>query len=147
MRKNEGFSLLEVLIFVTILSLVFIGAVAVGTVSIRNSKNAEYKILATRYAEELMDWLHGQQQADWIIFTNKINPPPVTTYCFEDEPIADWPVSSGACTNTQLINSLFQRQVTLTDNGGSVNVDIQVSWDEGQNDYDVLVKGVLSPLE
>jgi prepilin-type N-terminal cleavage/methylation domain len=52
---KKSFTLIEVLIFVTILSLFFVAAAAVTIVSLRNLKVQEHKILATRYAEELLE--------------------------------------------------------------------------------------------
>lgn len=140
---QQSFSLIEVLVFVTILGFIFIAAAALGIVSIRNSQNSKNKILATRYGEELHDWLSSQKDVDWVTFVASTG-----TYCFNIEPVDTWG-SSGNCGSNQLINSLFKREATLTYDGGNqrVNVDIHVSWNEGGNNYDVPIKGVLTPFE
>ncbi len=144
-----GFSLIEILVFITILSLVFISAITLGTVSIRNSKNAENKILAAHYGEELLNWLRGQKDADWSTFIEQSGEPPGgTPYCFSDEPVSSWP-SSDSCTSSQLIRNLFKRQATLIYDSSAqrVNIDITVDWNEGGNSYSLPIKGLFSQFE
>ena len=148
-NKKAGFSLIEVLVFVTILSLVFITAAAVGTVSIRNSQNSEKKIIATRYAEELHDWLSAQKEIDWLSFVSRSSSAG-TKYCFGTEPVSSpWPApASGSCSG-QLINGLFTREVTLTydNNSRRVSAFIDVSWSLGGNKYDVPINGIFAEFE
>lgn len=151
MRKkslHQGFSLIEVLIFITILSLIFIAAAAVGTVSIRNSQNSANKLVATHYAEEAIEWLRSQKNADWVIFTEYGNPPP-KIYCFYTEPISTWPLTTGNCTNDQVIDSLFRREVTVAYDIvlEMVNIDVNVMWSEGGNNYSVPISTVFTSLE
>lgn len=148
-HSNQGFSLIEVLVFITILSLIFISAAILGTVSIRNSKSTENKIIASRYGEELLDWLRSQKEIDWLAFTARISPS--KTYCFADESFARWP-DVGSCGSNQVItNSIFRREATLTYNndpqGERVNVEIHLTWSEGGNNYDVTTKGVFTLFE
>ena len=75
--KKKSFTLIEVLIFVTILSLFFVVASAVTITSLQNLKVQEHKILATRYAEELLEWLRGEKEVDWNKFINYRG-----NYCF-----------------------------------------------------------------
>ncbi len=147
-KYTLGFSLIEILVFITILSLVFISAIALGTVSIRNSKNAENKILAAHYGEELLAWLRSQKDADWLTFIGQSAAPPGVQYCFSDEPVSSWP-SSGSCTSSQLIKNLFKRQATLIYDSSiqRVNIDLTVDWNEGGNSYSLPIKGLFSQFE
>lgn len=144
---KQGFSLIEVLVFITILSLIFISAAILGTVSIRNSKSTENKIIASRYGEELLDWLRSQKEIDWLSFIELRSSDRGKTYCFNGEPVASWPDLAGNCSNDQLIDSLFKREATLTYDGQRVNVDIHLKWSEGGNNYDVTTKGVFTLFE
>jgi type II secretory pathway pseudopilin PulG len=146
--SRKGFSLIEVLVFISILSFVFITAIALGIVSIRNSLNTENKILAARYGEELLAWLRSQKDADWLTFVNKTTSPPGVAYCFDQEPVDTWP-TSGSCTDEQLVKALFKRQATLSYDSSTqrINVDIAVDWKEGNNKYSLPIKGVFSQLE
>ncbi len=140
-NKNykKSFSLIEVLIFVTILTLFFIVAAAVIITSLRDMKISEHKILATRYAEELMEWLRSDKEVDWGGTTCSGNcPDPVLpanftekatkcqslqcTFCFNTTPISAWPTSAGACATGTFLSdgkSLFKREVTLTSSHGA----------------------------
>ena len=53
-RPKNGFSLIEVLVFITIMSLVFVTAASVVAISLGNLKINEHKLVATRYGERLI---------------------------------------------------------------------------------------------
>jgi len=141
---KKGFSLIEVLVFITILSLVFITTIALGTGSLRNSKNAENKILAAHYGEELLAWLRSQKDADWLTFVGNSD----NSYCFDAEPVSSWP-DSDSCTANQLVKNLFKRQAILIYDGSTqrVNVSITIDWNEGGNSYSLPIKGLFSQFE
>ena len=145
-KKNKGFTMMEVLIFVSILSLFFVTAAAITTASLRNLKIQEHKILATRYAEELLEWLRGEKEADWNQFILKAS----LSYCFNTSPINTWP-SSGTCS-TYSLDNLFKREANLTSQtlGGAtqqVNVSITVEWQETGNTYQVPINTVFTVWE
>lgn len=152
---KKGVTLVEVLIFVTILSIFFISAASVMTAALRNMKVNEHKIIATHYAKQLEEWLRSQREDDWEAFNQKDNiSAGYTQYCFNDISLS-WPVVAGACpvNPTSLNPPIFNRDVKLTSNdcgGGyvcSVNVDITVSWsDLGQN-YSVPVRSMFEIFE
>lgn len=128
---KSGFSLVEVLIFVTILALFFVTAAAVITTSLNNTSTNQHKILATHYAEELLEWLRSQKESDWNAFTtNYTSPAPGKTYCFPD---LSWN-NAGACGSAQKVASIFTRQAILTNDGNSpsvsINTAITVTWNE-----------------
>ena len=142
-NRKKSFTLIEVLIFVTILSLFFVTAAAVTITSLRNLKIQENKILATRYAQELLEWLRGEKEADWNNFTTKNN-----TYCFNSSPIPSWG-SAGNCSNYGL-NNLYKREVNLNPQGNppyQVNVSITVSWQELGQIYQVPLNTVFTVWE
>jgi len=140
---KKSFTLIEVLIFVTILSLFFVAAAAVTIASLRNLKVQEHKILATRYAEELLEWLRGEREADWNQFTTHTG-----TYCFNSSPITSWG-NSGNCSGYSL-NNLYKREVTLTVQGTppyQVNISIIVSWQELGQTYQVTINSIFTIWE
>ncbi len=147
--KNNGFSLVEVLVFVTILSIFFVVAATITTASLRNMKINEHKILATRYGEELLEWLRGEKEADWNNFVNRssING---TTYCFPNSPINNWPTTTGNCSSFNGLNpSIYKRELTLSTatGGNQVNIFINVSWQEGSDTYSVPINTVFTIWE
>ncbi len=144
-KKKLGFSLLEVLIFVSIIGLFFIAAASIATISLRGIQSNENKILATRYAEELLWWVRSEKEEDWTVFTTTR----MGNWCFSQEPIADWPAASanGLCSSQQVIDSLFKREITLQLSGERVNVSINVVWNEGNQTISVPVKTVFERFE
>jgi prepilin-type N-terminal cleavage/methylation domain len=140
---KKSFTLIEVLIFVTILSLFFVAATTVTIVSLRNLKVQEHKILATRYAQELVEWLRGEKEIDWNQFTTHTG-----TYCFNSSQITSWG-SRGNCSGYGL-NNLYKREVTLTVQGNpayQVNVSITVLWQELGQTYQVPINTVFTVWE
>ena len=147
-KKNLGFSLLEVLIFVSIIGLFFIAAASIATISLRAIQSNKNKILATRYAEELAEWIRGEKEADWQEFTTGITNKVNKTYCFYTSPIQIWP-SQGACNGTseQKIRGIFEREISLSLSGERVNVNIVVEWLEGNQTLSVPIKTVFEKFE
>lgn len=146
-KKNMGFSLLEVLIFVSIISLFFIAAASVATVSLRTIKANENKILATRYAEELAEWVRGEKEEDWTVFTTTR----MGNWCFSQEPVTKWPDSKSTtnpiCPDSQVIGSLFKREMIVELSGERVNASINVVWSEGVQTLSVPIKTVFERFE
>ena len=145
LKKKTAFSLIELLVFVSILSIFFIMAASVVTVSLRNLKFNENKLKASHYASQLEEWLRAQKEIDWggelcgtcsnpTNFTQIVtqagsgNP---TIFCFNASPITAWDLL-GSCPELSL-DSIFKREVifTATPVGGyigQVNATITVSW-------------------
>jgi type II secretory pathway pseudopilin PulG len=141
--SKKSFTLIEVLIFVTILSLFFVVAAAVTIASLRNLKVQEHKILATRYAQELVEWLRGEKEVDWNQFTTYTG-----KYCFNSSPITSWG-SLGNCSDYGL-NNLYKREVNLTVQGNpayQVNVSITVLWQELGQTYKIPINTVFTVWE
>ncbi len=147
LKIARGFSLIEVLVFVTILSLFFVAASSVSIVSLRNLKSNENKILATRYAEELVDWLSGEKEDDWNIFYNKSSNAG-TVYCFNNLVIT-WP-ASGACASYGL-SAFFKREATLKrgliGSDPKIDVTVDVSWSEASQTLKVPIKTIFTRFE
>lgn len=170
MLKKMSFSLIEVLVFVTVFSLFFVIAASVVTVSLRNMKVNEHKIVASHYARQLEEWLRTQKEIEWGGgLCGTCNPYPFTTFteivtqgcsgptctnkfCFDNQSILGWP-SVGACDSYAFdLANFFKREVTFTSIPASgyvaqVNAKIAVQWQELGKTYDVTTKTVFSVLE
>lgn len=144
---NRGFSLIEVLVFVTILSLFFIAASSISLVSLRNLKSNENKILATRYAEEVLEWLRGEKEDDWNVFYGKSSDIG-TKYCFNSLNLS-WP-TSGACGSFDLY-SFYKRETTLKRGligaDPKIDISITVSWNEATQTITVPINTVFTRFE
>ncbi len=148
-KLKEGTTLLEVVILITILSLMLLGAAQTISVSLRGAQYNKNKILATRHAEELQEWLRGEKEADWPTLEGKAVVSPGNTYCFNNEEIA-WPAQAGNCNQTYALQSMYKREVTLIlvpTPGETVNSRINVSWIEGGNTYNIPLDTVFTLWE
>lgn len=135
-----GFSLVEVLVFVTILGLFFVAAISVSLFSLKNMKFNEHKIMAAHYAEEATEWVTYEKENDWESFITKTG-----TRCLNAS-VLSWD-ETGSCDFTLGTPALFRRTITLTNNGAQVEVGTTVSWFEGSQRKDVTVNTVLNLWE
>jgi len=140
MRK--AFTLAEVLVFVTILSLFFISAVTITTFNLRNLKVQEHKILATRYAEEGSEWVKQEKEDDWQVFITRTG----TSYCLNS---LSW--TSGLCSTFSLgTPAIFKRDLQIVNSGSPVNrvtTNLTVGWLENGIEQKVVLKSVLNLWE
>lgn len=150
MNTAKGFSLVEVLIFVSILGTFFVVAIAITITSVQVMKVNEHKILATHYGEELLDWLRNEKEKDFNSFSSTRASSGGTTYCFSTSPITVWGSSGSCSTSTFLTPAIYKRKAILTSVATpptSVNVQITVSWSDAGNNYNVPVNTVFSVIE
>ena len=133
MIANKSFSLIEVLIFVTILVLFFVAAISITTYSLKNIKINEHKIVATHYAEEGMEWVKAEKESGWDTFIGQSG----SSYCLN----MNYPVelnwgTVGDCGSNYTLGSpaYFKRVVTLNSVGDQINVVVTVSWIEGDDE-------------
>ncbi len=142
MKKSlVGFSLIEVLVFTTVLGLFFVAAMTVTTFNLKNMKIQEYKILATRYAEEGVEWLKQEKEDDWQIFIAHS----AGNYCLNS---LGW---NSACAppNDYILNAFFKRELKIIKppTVDQVEGTVTVYWKEGIDDYNVTIKTVFRILE
>lgn len=153
LRDQQGLSLLELLIFITVLSLIFLGTAYATTRSMQQTQFNKHKLLATRYAEEIEEWMRGKKEEDWADFyNNKAASGDGNTYCFDDEVYDEdnnisWPGVS-ECGSSYNLDDLYQREAVLIHGAGSqVQVYIEVTWQDGPNIYSVPIQTVFSRWE
>ena len=139
-----GFTLVEILIFVTLISIIFVTFSALTAVSINKEQVNEHKILSSHYGEELREWMRGQKEIDWDSFVST----KMGTWCFNTEPVTTWPQTQGACSSYGL-KSLFKREATLTANSDNTQVNelLTLTWSEGSNIFHVPLSTLLTIYE
>ena len=153
LKKNKynlssGFSLIEVLIFISILSVFFLAAISVSVTSLRNMKINEHKIIATRYSQELLDWLRAEREEDWVEFhDNRMG-----TYCF-NKLVLSWPYNMESCLQSGSEYSLgsgiqYKREANLSQvSDTQVKINIITEWQELGNTYSVPINTVVAIWE
>lgn len=134
---NKGFSLIEVLVFTAVLGLFFVAAISVATFNLKNMKIQEHKILATRFAEEGVEWVKQEKEDDWTEFIAR-GSPAGTTYCLNS---LGW--TSGSCGDYSL-GTIFKRELVITSSGDTV---LTVYWQDMGTVLSVPIKTVFKLLE
>lgn len=135
--------------FVSLLSLVFLGMAYVATYSVKNTKAAERRVVATHYGEELQEWLRGEKEVDWNAFVAKAGSPTPLIYCVQTIPANVSALVAGTGCSTYGLSSLFKRELRMTRSEDSTQVTILIStsWQEGNNILQVPVNTVFSVWE
>jgi hypothetical protein len=123
--NETGQSFFEVVVALAITALVLVAIVVPATVAIRNSSFARNKSLSTRHAQETVEWLRGQRDADWESFAMRALTP---TWCL---PTLDWAQASvGNCSSGNTIgDTLFSREVAFaTISSVTIEVRVKIFW-------------------
>lgn len=139
-KKLLSFSLIEVLVFITILSIFFIAGLSVALYSLNLLKISEHKTLASYYGQEAIEWIKKEKEIDWNEFITKTSTSG-KTYCLNE---LSW--SEGSCLNFSLKN-FYKREVELISNNNSVNVNLTVSWQEKNGINNINIKTILNLWE
>ena len=145
MRK--GFSLIEVLVFVTVLGVFFVAAATVVTFLLSTMKASEHRIIATRYAEEAIEWIKTEKEEDWSVFAGNSSDSG-KRYCANT---LNWD-TTGACATSNLFGTptIFKREIVLTSSGApidQVTVSVIVYWNETNRTDDVTIDTILKVWE
>ncbi|MGB9883479.1 MAG: type IV pilus modification PilV family protein [Microgenomates group bacterium] len=140
LTKNKAFSLIEVLVFVSILMVFFVSALSVVAFSLKNLKSSEYKILASYYAQQAVEWLNAEKWTDWNNFFSKSN----HNYCINT---LSWN-SIGNCDSNFGIPAIFKRELSLTTiNNNQIEAQINVYWFDINKQQILTVKRIFNQLE
>lgn len=145
---KKSFSLIEVLVFTAVLGLFFVAAMSVTTYNLKSMKIQEHKILATRFAEEGIEWVKEEKESDWSAFSGYDTVGSGTTYCLNG---LDWTTPT-TCGDVYALGSpaFFKRELLITNSGApvdQVSVKITVNWKEGTQNFSVPIKAVFKLLE
>jgi len=153
MKNNKGFTLIEIIVFITVFAVFFVTAAYVVTVSLRILKFNQDKLVASHLASELNEWVRGEKEVDWSSFANTKASQVGTTWCFKTSPITAWPSLASSCSVAEqyVLLGQFKREVKLTTNSASaptqVTSQITVSWREGDRVFSTPLTNVLSVFE
>ncbi|KKP86828.1 MAG: hypothetical protein UR89_C0013G0016 [Candidatus Roizmanbacteria bacterium GW2011_GWA2_35_8] len=152
MKIKLGFSLIEVLVFVTILSLFFVAAMSVATYSLKNMKINQHKILASHYAEEGLEWIRAEKEENWDQFIGYGTTGSGLTYCINTLNNSIWTTPTTCGANFELgVPQIFKREVNLINQAGNpvtqVDVTLTVTWIESGSTLSIPLKTTLKILE
>ncbi len=148
-KNQDGMTLLEVLIFVSILTLIFLTIAFATTQSIKRTLYNQQKIIATHYAEEVHEWMRGEKESDWAIFASRAD----TTYCMNESVTtchaagSCWSENTACAADDYALGSKYKRSSTLTTNGSLIDVTTTIEWKDGVNTYSLPLETTFSRWE
>ena len=128
-----------------IVALVILALVQLSSTSVSNTGFSRNNTKATRYAQELSEWLRGQRdQLGWDVFSDSAHAllAPGSERCVPSIG-ANWgaTVQADVCTNgdvTEVIDNLFYRGVVFTSvDASTVQAAITVRWKEANKDFKI----------
>ncbi|MCS7092483.1 MAG: type II secretion system GspH family protein [Patescibacteria group bacterium] len=128
--KDLGQSLFEVIVALALIGIVLTGIVALSVASIRNASFAKNNAQANRYAQEAIEWIRRQRDANWDQFLNNFAPLDNQTfnYCLSD--FLEISLTTGNCTF--ISGTIFTRELRVQRSGSTVDLTVTVSWTDSQ---------------
>jgi len=129
-NRMLGQGLFELVVAMGIGVLVMTSLVKLITVSIKNTTFAKNQSLATRYAQEGIEWIRGQRDVSWSTLLTYSSDDANPTWCINT---LNWNTHS-VCSST-ISSTIFSRKLTLVKTSNS-NVDlieatVVVDWPDG----------------
>lgn len=162
----EAFTLIEVVIFIAVSSIILISIVSLSVNITRQTNTSHHKLYATRYADELAEWLRIQKEMSWQDFYTTSQMSAQRTYCVNapitlesrldllvpfdpDNATNTCPYTGITYQDTNPAPKIFKRYIVFdeqTSNTKSVKGTIRVDWREAGNaPYSVQIETLFAP--
>lgn len=129
---NSGQSLFEVVIAVGLSALILSAVASLSAGTVRNSGFTRNNAIATKYAQEALEWLRSQRDADWTNLSNNIG-----NKCLNTSPPTG--LTNPPCS--QILTTVFSRQITLAlvdvADPDKIDAEVIVSWTDAQGTHEV----------
>ena len=132
---NKGTSFIELLMALGVVSIALLALVSLVTKSISNTTFSKESTQASRYTQELLEWLRGERDTEWQVFSSRASAGVGRTYCLNN---LSWS-NTGACGNTEFIaNTRLLRELTLTlIDPVTVEALVRTTWTDGSGSHNV----------
>ncbi len=148
LKANRGFSLLESLVAIFVLTLASLGPLTLASYAIRTASLSQNRITAFYLAQEAMEYIRNRRDNNAIAgagnWLNGLNscastngcsvdiPNDLVSACSGDCPKIKYNSSTGLYNQTSGADTLFTRQVQLTQVANNVEekVAVTISWRE-----------------
>lgn len=129
MTIRRGASILEIIIAAAMISMAVIAALSLTSKSQSQNNYARRSTEATRYANQVADWLRGER--DNLGFTELSESITAGTYCLVSLPtdITSLP-GAGDCGSTQLIDNVFKRSLVLSKTADTITAQVEINWED-----------------
>jgi len=141
-KYDKGQSLFEVVLAIAVVTLITVGIIILATDTIRNSTYSKNKTLASKYAQEGIEWVRDQRATDPTTFYTNVNVP---TFCISDL-TSTWD-NPGPCSDLYIGTTNFYREITFSvsslNGKTSVYTVVTVYWDDSQGKHDAKAETTL----
>jgi Tfp pilus assembly protein PilV len=142
-KYNKGQSLFEVVLALGLSTLIIVALVALASNSIRNAAYSRNKTYATRYTQEATEWLRGQRDADWEVFSTNFLFCPILPHVQCLDTLA-WGNCS-TCGETEFVDNIFKREISFSEiEVDSVTVEVKTYWTDSQGMHEVRSNTILT---
>lgn len=132
-KLEMGQSLFEVVVAIAISALVMVSVVALATLAVRNTTFSKNKTLASRYAEEALEWLRNERDKDVSAFLNKAQIP---KWCLNQ---LSWSNQNPCSPNEKITGTPFLREVSFSNVGlppdTIIEAVVKVEWVDSQGSH------------
>jgi type II secretory pathway pseudopilin PulG len=159
-RSSYGFTLIELMIFVSIMGLILVAVAGFAATTSRQMRINYHKLYATRYSEEALEWLRILKEQDWNAFyaAASVCGSSPCTRCLNTNLTPNSTLSSltngsecpfNGMSGQTSVPPIYRRQIifTYTNAQQPVGVRSVVSWNEaGGAMFSVPLSTVFSPL-
>jgi type II secretory pathway pseudopilin PulG len=150
-KLENGQAMIEILVAIAVVVLVLVAVVSRVVESVANATFARNQLLATRFAQEGIEWTRSQRdRMGWTAFEDRLlaDGDPVT-YCVSDlsedltclEDSSCVSLSKDPCSGT-IAGTVFDREIEIDhsnsgnpDIGNYVDVTVTVSWQDRIGDH------------
>lgn len=124
---NQGSTLIEILIAAFILTISLVALVSLTTLSIARNRMSKEKSVATRLAQEGMDWMIAERNT--LGYDDLSTSLPVATYCINDFETR----TSDECTAENNLLDLYKRELIVSESDSDKMIyKVKVYWGEGK---------------
>lgn len=124
----------EMVVALAVVTTVLIVLAALTSLSIRNTTFSKNKTLSTRLTQEAVEWLRGERDASWSVFSTNAAIP---TYCLTS---LSWTQAKiGNCAaGDEVDGTIFLREVDFVIvDPNTVQADIQINWTDSRGGHGV----------
>lgn len=130
---RNGYLLIEVLISVVLIATTLTALVSLQRRSLSISDTSRNESVATRYAQESIEWIRKiRDEEGWIPFEQALSPS--KDFCLNQElehTFTNFLSLPSDCTGQALLQQIFTRTMHITITAGQANIVSEVSWQDG----------------
>jgi type II secretory pathway pseudopilin PulG len=73
-KRQDGFTLVEIIVMIAVLTIGILGTLAVANVALRSSENNKQQVVATNLAREGVELVRAIRDSDWAAFAEHTGP-------------------------------------------------------------------------